>query len=142
MRTNTPELTISATQEDYLRAIYLLQKHEGTASVTDLADKLQLSKSTVSERLRGLVEAGLVKHERYGAVTLTGNGTTVGRQMTHKHRVIEVFLHDILRMPDEEVHQEADRLEHALSDTVIRRLGDFLGHPTEDPHGSAIPALD
>lgn len=136
------EHKISGTQEDYLRAIYLLQKHEGKVSVTSLAEKLQLSKSTVSERLQGMVEAGFVKHERYGSVTLTTKGSTVGRKMTHKHRIIEVFLHDTLGMPNDEVHDEADRLEHALSDAVIRRLGDFLDHPTEDPHGSAIPKLD
>jgi DtxR family Mn-dependent transcriptional regulator len=142
VRTNVKERRISATQEDYLRAIYLLQKHAGTVSVTSVAEKLQLSKSTVSERLQGMVEAGLVRHQRYGSVTLTTKGAIVGRKMTHKHRVIEVFLHDTLGMSNDEVHDEADRLEHALSDSVIRRLGDFLGHPTEDPHGSVIPKLD
>ena len=132
---------MSATQEDYLRAIYLLAD-AGEASVTNIADKLKLSKSTVSERLKELAEAKLVTQAPYGKVALTAAGAAVGRRVTHKHRVIEVFLHNTLGMPDSEIHPEADALEHALSDNVIRRLYTFLGQPKHDPHGSDIPPFD
>lgn len=142
MRTNNSTTPISSTQEDYLRTIYLLTKRNETVSVTNIAERLNLSKSTVSERLKGLAKAKLIKQEHYGTITLTSKGEGIGRKVTHKHRIIEVFLHDTLGMPDKDIHDEADSLEHALSDSVVKRLSEFLGHPTEDPHGSEIPSLE
>lgn len=135
-------MSVSATQEDYLRTIYLLTLEDDAASVTNIAKRLRLSKSTVSERLRDLSEANLITREHYGKVTLTSEGIMVGKNITHKHRLIEVFLHDRLGMSASEIHAEADILEHTLSDNVIRRLGNYLGNPTRDPHDSAIPPLD
>lgn len=141
MRTNSSKTTYSATQENYLRAIYLLSEREEDVSVTNIAKRLQLSKSTVSERLKELAAAKLLRQAPYGKITLTARGKSVGQTVTHKHRIIEVFLHETLGMPLTEVHAEADELEHALSNKVIRRLTDFLGKPNTDPHGSDIPVL-
>jgi DtxR family Mn-dependent transcriptional regulator len=135
------ESKLSATQEDYLRAIYLLSERGEAVSVTNIAKRLRLSKSTVSERLKELAAAKLLKHAPYGQVSLTTRGATVGQTVTYKHRIIEVFLHETLGLPAEKVHAEADVLEHALSDEVIHRLAAFLGQPSADPHGSAIPDL-
>ncbi|MFT7644960.1 MAG: DtxR family Mn-dependent transcriptional regulator [Candidatus Paceibacteria bacterium] len=141
MRTNLSIQEPSAKQEDYLRAIYLLNSYDCNATVTNIADKLQLSKSTVSERLKDLSSAKLVIAPLYGKVTLTKEGTKLGQKLTHKHRLIEVFLHETLGMPKSAVHDEAEILEHALSDEVAKRLSTFLKKPTHDPHGSKIPSL-
>jgi DtxR family Mn-dependent transcriptional regulator len=141
VRTNSSKSKLSATQEDYLRAIYLLSERDEAVSVTNIAKRLQLSKSTVSERLKELASANLLTQAPYGKVALTTRGAVVGQTVTHKHRIIEVFLHDTLGLPETKVHAEADKLEHALSDEVIRRLAVFLGQPDADPHGSAIPDL-
>lgn len=142
MRTNNPSKVVSATREDYLRAIYLGGlEHGGKIGVTDLAAALKLSKSTVSGRVKALVEAGLVEASPYSDISLTTAGLDVAEKMTYKHRVLEVFLHDVLKVPKEQVHQEAELLEHSCSDVVIQRLAEFLKHPTHDPHGSAIPKI-
>lgn len=128
---------ITAAREDYIRAIYLLSLETPT-SVTDIAARLNLSKSTVSERVKALVEDGLVSSLPYGAVTLTKAGVQVASVLTYKHRMIEVFLHDVLKISADQVHEEAERLEHACSDEVIKKLAVFLKHPTSDPHGTKI----
>lgn len=140
MRTKlSPDLSI--TKEDYLRAVYILGQDDQEVTVTNLAKKLQLRKSTVSERLKDLASEGLVIAPPYKKITLTASGTQLGKKLTHKHRLIEVFLHETLGMPKELVHKEAEQLEHALSDEVARRLRKFLDQPTHDPHGSKIPSL-
>ena len=141
MRTKNTVRNTSDTQENYVRAIFLLDNAERTVTVTALAKKLHLSKSTVSERLKELASEGLVVAPHYGKITLTPAGTMLGKKLTYKHRLAEVFLHQTLRMPKSAVHEEAEQLEHALSDEVARRLHKFLKNPTHDPHGSKIPKL-
>ena len=114
---------------------------QGTTGVTDIANRLGLSKSTVSERVKELVNEGLAASESYGKVKLTKRGNEVGKKLTYKHRIIEVFLHNTLHVPKDKIHAEAERLEHAFSDDVIKRLATFLGNPTNDPHGSEIPKV-
>jgi DtxR family Mn-dependent transcriptional regulator len=142
MRTNGVQSAhITATKEDYIRAIYILDTAQSETGVTDIANRLGLSKSTVSERVNELVNEGLVVSEPYGKVTLTKRGSEVGKKLTYKHRIIEVFLHNTLHIPKDKIHAEAERLEHAFSDDVIKRLATFLGNPTNDPHGSVIPKV-
>jgi len=107
--------------------------------VTALVKKLGLSKSTVSERVSTLKRDGLVATEPYAAIRLTDKGRGLGLNLTRRHRILEVFLHDTLKMPLAQIHDEAERLEHACSDKVINRLDAFLQYPTHDPHGSKIP---
>jgi len=141
MRTKGPK-TPTAVKEDYLRAIFRLQEENpDPVRAVDVASYLHLSRSTVSERIRELDRQGYIKHAKYGRLSFTRRGHTVARKLTHKHRMIEVFLHDMLKFSASEAHTEAHRLEHALSDKVIERLGDLLGNPTVDPHGSQIPQL-
>lgn len=138
MRTSGP----TAVKEDYLRAIFRLQE-DGAESVrlVDIAGYLGLSRSTVSERVRELVDQKYVTHAKYGQLTFTRRGYDLASKLTHKHRMVEVFLHDVLKLSKSEAHIEAHQLEHALSDKVIKKLGTFLGNPTHDPHGSLIPQL-
>lgn len=133
---------LSITKEDYLRAIFLLQEDtkEGVRAV-DIARYLHLSKSTVSERLQELAAKKLIVSPKYGAVTFTKRGYAIASNLTRKHRLIEVFLMQVLHVPRGEVHAEAHALEHALSDSVAARLGKFLGNPTLDPHGKHIPLV-
>lgn len=138
MRTSIPTSTVSPTQEDYVRAIYLLTKTGQEPGISQIAKKLTLSKSTVSERVKELTSNGYTKSKPYSTVSLTKKGIELGKKMTYKHRLIEVFLHDTLKLPPEAVHAEAELLEHACSDKVIEHLADFLGNPTHDPHGSPL----
>ena len=132
----------TAVKEDYLRAIFRLQEKGATeARLVDVAVNLGLSRSTVSERVRELVDQGYVAHAAYGSVSLTRRGRAMANTLTHKHRLIEVFLHTTLHMPKKSVHAEAHKLEHAFSDDVIKKLGVLLGNPSVDPHGAPIPAL-
>lgn len=137
MRTLSVRSDLSATKEDYLRAIYLLGLH-ASVGVTQVAERLHLSKSTVSERMKELVRDGLVIAAPYSDISLTPAGKQAAEVLTYKHRIIEVFLHDTLGISKNKVHAEAERLEHAFSDDVIKQLAEFLNHPTSDPHGTEI----
>ncbi|MEK7639377.1 MAG: metal-dependent transcriptional regulator [Patescibacteria group bacterium] len=140
MRTlHRTEDRVSPTREDYIRAIYLMQQAGAEPGIIQISKRLQLSKSTVSERVKELTEDGLTVSKPYSTVSLTKRGLELGKKMTYKHRLIEVFLHKTLSMPKHAVHAEAERLEHAFSDEVIQRLDSFLKHPTHDPHGSPLP---
>lgn len=133
-------MALSYTKEDYLRTMYrLLEDGEHEIRAVDVAKHLKLSKSTVSERLQELAAHGLVLSPKYGAITLTKRGRTIAQNLTRKHRLIEVFLIDVLRMRPSEVHKEAHALEHALSDKVAAKLEKLLGSPAMDPHGKRIP---
>lgn len=137
----TSPASLSATKEDYIRAIYLLQKDDTGARITEIAKRLSLSKSTVSERVQELTTDGLVISVPYSAITLSKKGLLEAKKLTYKHRILEVFLHQTLKVAKANVHQEAERLEHAISDDVIKKLATFLNHPTKDPHGSTIPKI-
>lgn len=133
---------LSATREDYLRAIHRLQEeNDGFASTTETARYLHLSKSTVSERLKELMRDGLVVPDKYSAIKLTARGRKLARSITFKHRILEVFLHSTLKVPSKKVHAEAHRLEHGMSNAVAKKLHRFLGNPRFDPHGMQIPNL-
>ncbi len=139
MRTSpVAEKRVSATREDYVRAIYLLQEKGMQPGIIQIANRLNLSKSTVSERIKELTQDGLTTSKPYSTISLTKAGVALGKKMTYKHRLIEVFLHRTLKLPKELVHAEAERLEHAFSDEAIELLDIFLKHPTHDPHGSLI----
>lgn len=134
--------TISATREDYLRAIHLLQeRNNGYASTTETARYLHLSKSTVSERLQELMSAGLIVPNKYSSISLTTRGKKIARALTFKHRIIEVFLNSTLKVPRSQIHTEANHLEHGMSDAVALKLHKFLGSPKLDPHGMKIPSI-
>ncbi|MEM2137663.1 MAG: metal-dependent transcriptional regulator [Candidatus Anstonellaceae archaeon] len=128
----------SETAEEYLRAFYYLQQKNGQARASELARYLGISKAGVSEMLASLGKNGFVKAKKYAPATLTSKGASIARKMTFRHRVLEYFLSEKLRMPIDRIHDEASRLEHAISDDAVKRIYAMMGKPKYDPHGSPI----
>jgi DtxR family Mn-dependent transcriptional regulator len=133
--------------QDYLKVIWNAQEWspEGAprrVSTKMLAEKIGVSASTASESIRRLAEQGLVDHEKYGAVTLTEAGRRAALDMVRRHRLLETFLVNELGYAWDEVHDEAEVLEHAVSDRLVARIDAKLGFPRRDPHGDPIPASD
>ncbi len=134
---------LPTTAQNYLKVIWNLAEWTGgPATIAQVAARMGLSASTVSAAIRRLDEAGLVGHPRYGAVELTAAGRAHALSMVRRHRLIETFLAEVLSYCWDEVHDEAEHLEHAVSDELVNRIDKLLGHPTKDPHGDPIPSAD
>ena len=130
---------ITPTREDYVRAIYRFSEQDTRVRVIDIARCMNLARSTVSERVQDLKNANFIKSSKNEeGIVLSKKGLLLARQLTYKHRLIEVFLHKILGMDAKNVHAEAHKLEHAFSDEVTSRLAKFLCNPKQDPHGEKI----
>ena len=134
---------LTTVAQDYLKVIWTAQEwsHE-KISTKLLAKRIGVSASTASESIRKLADQDLVDHEKYGAVTLTDAGRRAALAMVRRHRLMETFLVRELGYSWDEVHDEAEVLEHAVSDQMLDRIDAKLGHPTRDPHGDPIPAAD
>lgn len=131
---------LSSVAQDYLKIMWTVQEWSGEKISTKLlAEKLGVSASTVSEAVRRLADQGLVDHERYGAISLTDEGRQAAVAMVRRHRLIETFLVRVLGYTWDEVHEDAEVLEHAVSDRFMARIDAHLGHPRRDPHGDPIP---
>jgi DtxR family Mn-dependent transcriptional regulator len=134
---------LTAVAQNYLKAIWNAQEwSRNKVSTKMLAEKIGVSASTASESIRRLAEQGLVDHEKYGAVALTGSGRRAALAMVRRHRLLETFLVERLGYSWDEVHDEAEVLEHAVSDRLVARIDATLGFPQRDPHGDPIPASD
>jgi DtxR family Mn-dependent transcriptional regulator len=134
---------LTAVAQDYLKVIWNAQEWSlERVSTKMLAEKLGVSASTASESIRKLAEQGLVDHEKYGAVTLTESGRRAALGMVRRHRLLEAFLVTELGYRWDEVHDEAEVLEHAVSDRLMASIDAKLGFPQRDPHGDPIPGLD
>lgn len=133
----------SASTEDYLKAVFSLQQEgEDAVSTNDLAEKLGISAGSVSAMVKRLDEEGLLAHIPYRGVTLTPEGERVALRVLRRHRLLELYLTEELGVPWNRVHEEAEVLEHAISDDLIERIADKLGDPGFDPHGDPIPSRD
>ncbi|MCT2007606.1 metal-dependent transcriptional regulator [Micrococcus lylae] len=134
---------LSASSQDYLKAVWALAEWSETPVTPKLmADRMGLKLSSVSDAVRKLTEQGFLEHAPYGAVTLTAQGRVHAVAMVRRHRLIETFLVETLGYRWDQVHDEAETLEHAVSDFMIERLAELLGHPDRDPHGDPIPSAD
>jgi DtxR family transcriptional regulator, Mn-dependent transcriptional regulator len=131
----------SASVEDYVKAIWEVAG-SGVASTKDVAERLSIAPPSVTNMFVRLQEMGLVEYERYRGASLTRRGREEALRLIRRHRLIETFLLEHLGYSWREVHEEAERLEHAVSDGFTERLAEFLGHPDQDPHGDPIPAAD
>ena len=133
----------SSSVGDYLKAVWeLAEGSGGSASTKGVAARLSVSSASVSNMFVRLQEMGLVRHERYKGATLTGRGREEALRLVRRHRLIETFLLEHLGYDWQEVHEEAERLEHAVSDGFTERLAALLGHPDHDPHGDPIPSAE
>jgi DtxR family transcriptional regulator, Mn-dependent transcriptional regulator len=131
--------TLTRSVEDYLKAIYRLSPQGRTASTSEIAQRLELSPASVSGMVKRLSEHGLLEHVPYKGVQLTADGRRAALRMLRRHRLIEAYLVASLGYTWDTVHEEAERLEHAVSDTLVERMAAVLGHPAVDPHGDPIP---
>ena len=132
----------SIAVENYLKAIYYLSDADGGTTTGPLARRLKITPGSVTLMLQRLAEAGLVKYAAHQGVRLTKKGQKVAVRVVHNHRLLELYLTNTLGLPWDEVHEEAENLEHAVSDRLMARIDQYLGHPDRDPHGDPIPDLD
>lgn len=133
---------LSQQIEDYLKTIYLLQQRTGSATTNAIADALSVRPASVTGMVKKLAEMKLLQHTPYQGVTLTHAGKKIALEVIRHHRLIELFLMETLGYTWDEVHEEADRLEHVISEDFEERVARRLGDPQIDPHGDPIPAKD
>jgi DtxR family Mn-dependent transcriptional regulator len=130
--------------EDYLKAIYEIQASAGRAATKEIADRLEITPASVTGMLKklALTQPPLVEYQKHRGVVLTPQGEKIALEIVRHHRLLELFLHQILGYEWEEVHAEADRLEHVISEEFEERIALALGDPSHDPHGDPIPTRD
>ena len=133
--------TFTRSQQDYLKALYLLHGDQRPVPTRELAQRLGISSPSVSEMVTRLSSQGLVEHDRYRGQQLTREGRKVAVELVRHHRLLEMFLVQVLGYSWDEVHDEAERLEHVISERMEQRIFELLGRPELDPHGHAIPTL-
>ena len=139
------EARITPAIEDYVKAIYQLSHEEleaGPVTGQRIAERLGVAAPSVTNMVKRLAELGLVEHERYRGVELTAEGQRIALEVVRHHRLLERYLVEALGFRWDEVHDEAERLEHHISEALEARMAAALGDPTVDPHGDPIPHLD
>jgi DtxR family transcriptional regulator, Mn-dependent transcriptional regulator len=131
---------LSSTVENYLKALFLLDpRGEKQIATGEIAKSLDVTPGSATSMVKTLADAGLVAHRPHYGVKLTEQGRILAVHVVRRHRIVELFLVQILGMDWSEVHDEAEQLEHVVSDEVISRMNELMGHPTHDPHGDPIP---
>ncbi|MBT2552573.1 metal-dependent transcriptional regulator [Arthrobacter sp. ISL-5] len=134
---------LSSAAQDYLKMIWSATEWSATPiTVGAMAERMGVKPSTVSDGIRRLAKQGLVTHAPYGSIELTQTGKDHAVEMVRRHRLLETFLVNVLGYGWDEVHDEAEILEHAVSAMMITRIDELLGHPVRDPHGDPIPSPD
>jgi DtxR family Mn-dependent transcriptional regulator len=133
---------LSPAGQDYLKAIFLLVEEERPVTTQALAARLAVAPPSVTNMVKRLAEMGLVSHTPYGGVSLTERGRVAAAEVVRHHRLIELFLAEVLDVPWDRVHEEAERLEHVISEDLEVRMAAKLGEPCRDPHGDPIPGPD
>lgn len=133
---------ITHAMEDYLKVAYRLQQDGGTVTTQRLADQLGISGPSVTNMVKRLDELGLVRHTRYHGMELTETGERIALEVIRHHRLLELYLKESLGYDWDQVHAEAERLEHHVSEELEARMDSALGYPTVDPHGDPIPSRE
>src|SRR6266704_2787617 len=136
----------SSTVENYLKAIYLgqsaLSRDVRLVPMGQVAASLGVTPGTATTMVKALAESGLAEYEPYSGVRLTAAGEKLAGLVLRRHRLVELFLVQVMGMSWAEVHDEAEKLEHVVSERLIERIDEMLGHPTHDPHGDPIPTSE
>ena len=135
----SPQPPLTRSVEDYLKSVFHLTGQGGFATTSDIAEMLEVAPPSVSGMMKRLSETGLIEHVPYRGVQLTAQGRRAALQMIRRHRILESYLTGKLGYDWGDVHVEAERLEHAVSEKLIERMADALGEPRYDPHGAPIP---
>ncbi len=130
------------SKEDYLSTIYKNCDEDGNIKGNLIAEKLEVSNAAVTDMIKKLSNDGLVDYKKYHGIKLTNEGEDYARSMVRRHRIWEVFLHQIVGLPWDKVHDEAENLEHSSSDELINKMDEMLGFPEFDPHGNPIPNIN
>jgi DtxR family Mn-dependent transcriptional regulator len=133
---------LTESMENYLKVIFEVLEHEDRATTSTIAERMGIAAPSVTAMLKKLNDLGLVSHEPYRGVRLTEVGEKMALEIVRHHRLVELYLAEALGVPWDRVHEEAEKLEHVISEDLERRMADALGDPKVDPHGSPIPALD
>jgi DtxR family transcriptional regulator, Mn-dependent transcriptional regulator len=133
---------LSDSIQDYLKGIYKLQEQDGRVTITALARDQGVSPASASAMVKKLAALDLLEHEPYRGAKLTDAGERVALEVIRHHRLIELYLAETLGLHVDDVHDEADRLEHVISEELESRIDRALGYPTHDPHGDPIPDAD
>jgi len=134
----------SPSIEDYLKVVYKLEERDGSPPVStgDVARSMEVSPASASNMIKRLDDLGFLTYEAYEGATLTTPGRTVALEVLRHHRLLELYLKEVMGFSWDEIHEEAEILEHHISERFESRIEEMLGHPTRDPHGHPIPARD
>ena len=135
-------LGLSQSVEDYLKIIYVLQSEGEVATTTNIAKAMDVSSASVTNMLKRLAKMNLLKHKSYKGAKLTATGKKIALEILRHHRLLELYLKEIMGYSWDEVHDEAEKLEHHISEQFEDRIAELLNHPTHDPHGDPIPSKD
>ncbi len=133
---------LSDSMENYLKVIYEILEKSDRATTSSIAERMGIASPSVTSMIKKLAEMKLVTHEPYQGVRLTAVGEKTALEVVRHHRLLELYLAEALGVPWDQVHDEAEKLEHVISEDLEDRIAAALGHPTVDPHGSPIPARD
>jgi DtxR family Mn-dependent transcriptional regulator len=136
------EKNLTAAHEDYLKAIYTLQARGGEVNNSALANYLDIAPASATNMVKKLAELALVEYTPYQGVVLTETGKLIALEVLRHHRLLELYLHEKLKLPWDQVHVEAEKLEHVLSEALEDAMAAALNDPTIDPHGDPIPSKD
>jgi DtxR family transcriptional regulator, Mn-dependent transcriptional regulator len=136
-------MALSQAVEDYIKAIYILETDtEGGVSTTKIAEALEISSASVTNMIKKLAKMGLVRYESYYGTELTDSGKKIALEIIRHHRLLELYLKEVMGYSWDEVHDEAEKLEHHISERFEDTIAELLNHPTHDPHGDPIPSKD
>lgn len=134
-------MILSQNVEDYLKTIYKIQK-DGRATTSKIADHMEVSSASVTNMMQRLAEMGLLEYTSYQGVELTNSGQKIALEVIRHHRLLELYLKEMLGYSWDEVHEEAENLEHHISEQFEDRIAELLNEPTHDPHGDPIPSKE
>lgn len=135
-------MSLSQSVEDYLKVIYVLETEGESASTTNIAEMLNVSSASVTNMLKRLSGMNFIDHQSYKGATLTDAGRKIALEILRHHRLLELYLKEVMGYSWDEVHDEAEKLEHHISEQFEDKIAELLDHPTHDPHGDPIPTKD